>query len=230
MAWTTPRTYTTGELVTAAILNTHVRDNLLETAPAKVTTAGDIIVATGANEIKRLGIGGAASLLKVNTGGNDIEWFPKGTALYYLRVNSGGTNLEWGELVAQKPRRFYKTSLTANAGAGTQNLTITGKGRLLGFVLRNASSTDATPDINITIDGNMIPMSTVSLPTENTSAPPPGFLLGHPSSQLKNMATDATAVPRNAETDFDTSVVFTLSQDSGESGPAMLYVAYCLEV
>ena len=29
MAWTTPRTWTTGEVVTAAHLNTHVRDNLL---------------------------------------------------------------------------------------------------------------------------------------------------------------------------------------------------------
>ncbi len=28
MAWTTPKTWTTGELVTAADLNTHVRDNL----------------------------------------------------------------------------------------------------------------------------------------------------------------------------------------------------------
>lgn len=28
MAWTAPRTWTTGELVTAAIMNTHVRDNL----------------------------------------------------------------------------------------------------------------------------------------------------------------------------------------------------------
>ncbi len=27
MAWTTPRTWVTGELVTAAIMNTHVRDN-----------------------------------------------------------------------------------------------------------------------------------------------------------------------------------------------------------
>ncbi len=27
-AWTTPRTWTTGELVTAAIMNTHIRDNL----------------------------------------------------------------------------------------------------------------------------------------------------------------------------------------------------------
>lgn len=29
MAWTTPRTWAAGELVTAALLNTHVRDNLL---------------------------------------------------------------------------------------------------------------------------------------------------------------------------------------------------------
>ncbi len=28
MAWTAPRTWTTGELVTAAVMNTHVRDNL----------------------------------------------------------------------------------------------------------------------------------------------------------------------------------------------------------
>lgn len=28
MAWTAPRTWTTGELVTAALMNTHVRDNL----------------------------------------------------------------------------------------------------------------------------------------------------------------------------------------------------------
>jgi hypothetical protein len=27
MAWTSPRTWTTGELVTAAIMNTHIRDN-----------------------------------------------------------------------------------------------------------------------------------------------------------------------------------------------------------
>lgn len=29
MAWTAPRTWTTGELVTAAIMNTHIRDNQL---------------------------------------------------------------------------------------------------------------------------------------------------------------------------------------------------------
>ena len=33
MAWTTPRTWVVNEVLTAALLNTHVRDNLLELAP-----------------------------------------------------------------------------------------------------------------------------------------------------------------------------------------------------
>ena len=51
MAWTAPRTWVAGELVTAALGNTHWRDNLLETAPAKATTAGGIFAATGSNAI-----------------------------------------------------------------------------------------------------------------------------------------------------------------------------------
>ena len=74
MAWTSPRTYTTGELITASILNTHVRDNLNETAPAKVTTAGDILVGTGANALKRLAKGSATDILRVNAAGTDIEF------------------------------------------------------------------------------------------------------------------------------------------------------------
>ena len=57
MAWTAPRTWAAGEVVTAALLNTHVRDDLLETAPAKVTTKGDLVAATGANALARLGVG-----------------------------------------------------------------------------------------------------------------------------------------------------------------------------
>ena len=49
MAWTAPRTYVTAEIITASILNTDVRDNLLETAPAKATAGGGFIVATGLN-------------------------------------------------------------------------------------------------------------------------------------------------------------------------------------
>lgn len=51
MAWTAPRTWTSMEVVTASIMNSHVRDNLLETSPAKATTAGQIFVAAGGNSI-----------------------------------------------------------------------------------------------------------------------------------------------------------------------------------
>lgn len=51
MAWTSPITFATGEILTAAQMNTYLRDNLLETAPAKATTPGGIFVTTGANAI-----------------------------------------------------------------------------------------------------------------------------------------------------------------------------------
>ena len=57
MVWTTERTWIAGEIVTAALLNIHIRDNLNETAPAKVTTKGDIVVGSAANSISRLGVG-----------------------------------------------------------------------------------------------------------------------------------------------------------------------------
>lgn len=36
MSWTSPRTWTTGELVTAAICNAHIRDNLIVCNPAAI--------------------------------------------------------------------------------------------------------------------------------------------------------------------------------------------------
>lgn len=50
MAWTAPRTWTTGELVTAAIMNTHVRDNLSAIGrPTKggVTSVGAVEFGSG---------------------------------------------------------------------------------------------------------------------------------------------------------------------------------------
>lgn len=44
-------TATANSAFTAAQFNTHVRDNLLETAPAKATTAGRLVVTAGANSL-----------------------------------------------------------------------------------------------------------------------------------------------------------------------------------
>lgn len=73
MAWTTPGTAVTGAVLTASFWNTHVRNNMRETAPAKVTTEGDILVATGANELKRLPALTSADILKLAYGGLGID-------------------------------------------------------------------------------------------------------------------------------------------------------------
>lgn len=51
MAWTSPMTAVSGSVFTAAQFNLTVRDNLNETAPAKVTAAGQILVGLTANSI-----------------------------------------------------------------------------------------------------------------------------------------------------------------------------------
>lgn len=64
MAWTTPRTWVTAETVTAALMNAHVRDNLRETSPFTVTTAGDLSYADAANSMNsRLAIGADGTFL-----------------------------------------------------------------------------------------------------------------------------------------------------------------------
>lgn len=51
MAWTAPMTFVSGTVLTAAQLNTHLRDNLAETAPAKALTPGGIFVTNDVNQI-----------------------------------------------------------------------------------------------------------------------------------------------------------------------------------
>ena len=51
MAWTAPMTAVDNTAFFAAEFNTHVRDNLLETAPAKASAVGSFFVGVGTNEI-----------------------------------------------------------------------------------------------------------------------------------------------------------------------------------
>lgn len=47
MAWTSPMTFEPNAVLTAAQLNTHLRDNLLETAPSKATQVGSLFFTQG---------------------------------------------------------------------------------------------------------------------------------------------------------------------------------------
>ena len=68
MSWTAPRSYSPGELITAAILNVHLRDNLLMTAPAVMSAQGDIVIASGANTPARLAKSTTSTQYLANTG------------------------------------------------------------------------------------------------------------------------------------------------------------------
>jgi ABC-type glucose/galactose transport system permease subunit len=67
MAWSTPLTAVSNSTLTAAQWNASVRDNFLETAPAKATTAGRLIVTTGANSIAERQVGTASVLTSETT-------------------------------------------------------------------------------------------------------------------------------------------------------------------
>lgn len=67
MAWTTPMTAVLNATFTASQWNTYVRDNSLETMPAKATTAGRWFIATGANAIAERAISYAEVLTSQST-------------------------------------------------------------------------------------------------------------------------------------------------------------------
>jgi hypothetical protein len=56
MAWTAPMTAVSGAAFTAAQFNTHVRDNLLETGPAKVTGSNQFLISNGPNSLQAVSL------------------------------------------------------------------------------------------------------------------------------------------------------------------------------
>ena len=87
MAYSAPSPQTTGYNVTATDWTQLVND-ILESAVAKVTTAGDMVYATGANALARLAIGSANKVL--TSSGTAPQWSTALTGLTGITVASGG--------------------------------------------------------------------------------------------------------------------------------------------
>ena len=91
-----------GNIFTAAQFNLHVRDNLLETAPAKATTAGEFMVASGPNQI-------AARFVGLSGPGGTAE--PETTS--YVPIDGGVVTAETGS------RAYVVLSAAVTGVAGT---------------------------------------------------------------------------------------------------------------
>lgn len=97
-----------GTAFSAADFNTHVRDNLLETAPAKATTAGRLMVVDGTNsvterEIRQVNVATgqgttSTSFTDLTTVGPSVNVVTGANALVFLTAqmtNSGAGNSAW---------------------------------------------------------------------------------------------------------------------------------------
>ena len=97
MAWTTPRTWSTGEVVTAALLNAQIKGNMDLSAPAILTTAGDILYASGSNTPARLAKDANATRVLTNTGTSNVPAWAQVTLTSgvtgTLPVANGGTGI-----------------------------------------------------------------------------------------------------------------------------------------
>ena len=76
MTWTAGADVATGDVLSTAMWNNYMGTNgsIMETGAAKVTTAGDMFYASGANAIARLAKGTARQTLAMNAGATAPEW------------------------------------------------------------------------------------------------------------------------------------------------------------
>ncbi len=118
MAWTAPRTWVTAETVTAALMNTHIRDNLLETSAATATTAGDLVYADAANSMgSRVGISSPGGIL-VSTGSVPVWRIPIEDGL--AGSSTGITNTGYFNLISLG----FVSAIEASVVSGTACLVI----------------------------------------------------------------------------------------------------------
>lgn len=116
MAWTAPRTWVSGELVTAALLNTHIRDNqtILKTAindsgEVEFTDATELTIASGAITVTQ-------NYHKIDTqsdaGTDDLDTI------------TAGTNVAAGFVLHVRPESGARTVVLKNGTSGSDNLNI----------------------------------------------------------------------------------------------------------
>lgn len=146
MAWTAPRTWVTGETVTAALMNAHIRDNFLETATATALAQGDIIFADAANSMgSRVGISDSGRFLvstgtapvwrEVTTDGDTGTNTTTSTTYVDLATVGFATNIETTVTVDDKAFIFLKAQLSNDT---------TGQRTSLAYSISGATTAAAT--------------------------------------------------------------------------------------
>ena len=169
MAWTTPKTWASGYVVLAADLNTHLRDNLNVTAPAVLTTAGDILYASGANTPARLAKDTNSTRSLTNTGSSNIPaWAQVALATGVsgtLPVANGGTN---ATSLANKAVLITQDSGTDTVAASA--MTTSGQILIGGFSGPNVATLTQGTNMTITNGDGTIELAAAAASADNSIA------------------------------------------------------------
>jgi hypothetical protein len=93
MAWSTPLTAVASSALTAAQWNASVRDNLLQTAVAKVTTAGSHFVATGSHTLAQRTI--VDDIVETTGSSSSTSYINLSSVGPYVNATTGVKALTW---------------------------------------------------------------------------------------------------------------------------------------
>lgn len=100
MAWTAPMTAVDNSTFTAAQYNAHVRDNLLETAPAKATSVNSYFIANGTNTIVERAMGSTVITTQQQLTGTGA-WSDLATTGPAVTLTTGTTAIAWWSVWGQ---------------------------------------------------------------------------------------------------------------------------------
>jgi len=148
LSYTTYRTWVTGEIVTAALLNAQIKDNGLLTAPAIMTAQGDLMYGSAANAPARLAKDANATRSLTNTGtSNNPAWAQVALATGVsgtLPVANGGTG---ATSLSDKAVLISQDSGTDTVGA----VALTSSGQLIIGGTGGPAAATITAGTNITV-------------------------------------------------------------------------------
>lgn len=157
MAWTTPKTWSVGELVTAALVNTHLRDNLNAVNDLVTINAAAMINDGGSPSLQGFGQGVAWLLDSASdetvklSAASPRDWATADIILWWVNAGAGSGDVRW-----QIKHQARSDGEATTSGVTTTDITITAGSQnnyKKSTVVSGASLTDAKL-VNVTVMRN----------------------------------------------------------------------------
>jgi hypothetical protein len=158
MARTNPRTWTPGELVTAAMLNTEIKNNLNALWP--YTTKGDLGVALSSDTISKLGVGVDGTVLTADSSqATGMKW------AFYLPTTVVEVGLNGSSVLTTSKKAYFRIPSRLNTwklSAVAAMCKAASSSGIPTFTIKNGVQNMLTT--NLTIDQSEFDSSTAATP------------------------------------------------------------------